>query len=92
MIHWAFWRKRPSASGVGAGRDGQPPTSQRLVDPMLLGEALQGVLAWLLPSSAVVVGAMGQVALSIVLLAFALGVWLRLWRSRKRQRNRSKNS
>lgn len=59
---------------------------------MLLGEALQGVLAWLLPSSAVVVGAMGQVALSIVLLAFALGVWLRLWRSRKRQRNRSKNS
>lgn len=92
MNHWAFWRKRPPAPAAGAQQKGVPPTSRHIVDPVALGEVVQAVLAWLLPSSAVIVGAMGQFALSIVLLAFALGVWLRLWRSRKRQRNRSKNS
>jgi hypothetical protein len=51
-----------------------------------LGDALQWLLAWLLPSGAVVVGALGQFMLALVLLAIAFGVWLRLWRSRQRRR------
>ncbi|WP_233195083.1 hypothetical protein [Acidovorax sp. 62] len=42
-------------------------------------------MAWLLPSSAVVVAALGQFMLALVLLAVAWGVWLRLWRSRKKR-------
>jgi len=53
---------------------------------------LQVVLAWLLPSSAVVVGALGQFMLALVLLAVAFGVWLRLWRSRKRRRVASRSA
>ena len=49
-------------------------------------DALQVVLAWLLPSGAVVVGALGQFMLALVLLTVAFGVWLRLWRSRKKRR------
>lgn len=92
MIHWAFWRKRPPVPAAGATQEGALPAGRRNVVPAALGEVVHAALAWLLPSSAVVVGAMGQFALSIVLLAFALGVWLRLWRSRKRRRNCSKNS
>ena len=50
------------------------------------------VLAWLLPSSAVVVGALGQFMLALVLLAIGFGVWLRLWRSRKRRRVASRSA
>ena len=57
-----------------------------------LGDALQVVLAWLLPSSAVVVGALGQFMLALVLLAIGFGVWLRLWRSRKRRRVASRSA
>jgi hypothetical protein len=46
-------------------------------------DALHIVLAWLLPSGAVVVGALGQIMLALVLLTVAFGVWLRLWRSRR---------
>ncbi|CAN7152677.1 hypothetical protein ACTJKQ_06665 [Acidovorax sp. 22279] len=55
-------------------------------------DALQVVLAWLLPSSAVVVGALGQFMLALVLLAIGFGVWLRLWRSRKRRRVASRSA
>ncbi|CAN7164342.1 MULTISPECIES: hypothetical protein [Acidovorax] len=55
-------------------------------------DALQVVLAWLLPSGAVVVGALGQFMLALVLLAIGFGVWLRLWRSRKRRRVASRSA
>ncbi len=82
MSRWVFWRKRPP---VMAG-DAVPPTRRVTADFYWLGDALQVVLAWLLPSSAVVVGALGQFMLALVLLAIGFGVWLRLWRSRKRRR------
>ena len=82
MSRWAFWRKRPP---VTAG-DAVPPPRRVTADFYWLGDALQVVLAWLLPSSAVVVGALGQFMLALVLLAIGFGVWLRLWRSRKRRR------
>ena len=71
----ALWRK-PAAES--------PPAPRRL-DPVWI-EAPLTVLSWFLPGSAVVVGVLGQVALAIVLLLVALGVWLRLWRGRQRRR------
>ncbi|MFN7152280.1 MAG: hypothetical protein ACK4OE_01215 [Acidovorax sp.] len=44
------------------------------------------MLSWFLPGGAVVVGALGQFMLALVLLAIACGVWLRLWRGRKKRR------
>ncbi|WP_462386565.1 hypothetical protein [Acidovorax sp. Q11] len=44
------------------------------------------MLSWFLPGGAVVVGALGQFMLALVLLMVAFGVWLRLWRSRKKRR------
>lgn len=84
MSRWAFWRKRPPA--VGAAQSQAPTAQRRPVNLYLPLDALQIVLAWLLPSSAVVVGALGQFMLALVLLAVAFGVWLRLWRSRKKRR------
>ncbi|PTT23180.1 hypothetical protein DBR12_02200 [Acidovorax sp. HMWF029] len=82
MSRWAFWRKRPPVTANGA----VPPSRRVTADFSWLGDALQLVLAWLLPSGAVVVGALGQFMLALVLLMVAFGVWLRLWRSRKRRR------
>ena len=82
MSRWAFWRKRSPVMADGA----VPPPRRVTADFYWLGDALQVVLAWLLPSSAVVVGALGQFMLALVLLAIGFGVWLRLWRSRKRRR------
>ncbi|CAN7154682.1 hypothetical protein LJR074_000092 [Acidovorax sp. LjRoot74] len=59
---------------------------RRPVDLYVPLDALHIVLAWLLPSGAVVVGALGQFMLALVLLTVAFGVWLRLWRSRKKRR------
>lgn len=84
MSRWAFWRKRPPA--VGAAQSLSPTAAKRPVDLYVPLEALQAVLAWLLPSGAVVVGALGQFMLALVLLTVAFGVWLRLWRSRKKRR------
>ena len=44
------------------------------------------ILSWFLPGSAVVVGVLGQIALAVVLILVALGVWLRLWRGRRQRR------
>ena len=82
MSRWAFWRKRPPVMADGA----VPPPRRVTADFYWLGDALQLVLAWLLPSGAVVVGALGQFMLALVLLTVAFGVWLRLWRSRKKRR------
>jgi len=60
--------------------------SKRKAPAYWLADALQIVLAWVLPSSAVVVAALGQIALAAVLCAMALGIWLRLWRGRVRER------
>ena len=49
-------------------------------------EAPLTMLSWFLPGGAVVVGALGQFMLALVLLAIACGVWLRLWRGRKKRR------
>mgnify|MGYP001571103421 CR=1 FL=1 len=84
MSRWARWRKRPpvaDAVQVPAATSRRSPV--QLYVPL---EALQVVLAWLLPSGAVVVAALGQFMLALVLLAVAWGVWLRLWRSRKKRR------
>jgi hypothetical protein len=84
MSRWALWRKRPpAADGAQPPADPPPRRPVQLYAPV---DALQVVLAWLLPSSAVVVAALGQFALALVLLAVAWGVWLRLWRSRKKRR------
>ncbi len=84
MSRWAFWRKRLPAAGAAQS---QSPTPQRRPVHLYLPlDALHMVLAWLLPSGAVVVGALGQFMLALVLLTVAFGVWLRLWRSRKKRR------
>ncbi len=84
MSRWAFWRKRPPAAG--AAQSQAPTALRRPVDLYVPLDALHIVLAWLLPSGAVVVGALGQFMLALVLLTVAFGVWLRLWRSRKKRR------
>lgn len=81
MSRWAFWRKRPLVMADAA----VSPPRRVTTDFYWLGDALQLVLAWLLPSGAVVVGALGQSMLALVLLTAAFGVWLRLWRSRKKR-------
>lgn len=84
MSRWAFWRKRRPA--VGAAQSPSPAAAKRPVDLYVPLDVLHVVLAWLLPSGAVVVGALGQFMLALVLLAVAFGVWLRVWRSRKKRR------
>ena len=84
MSRRAFWRKHPP--GVDAAQSLSPTAAKRPVDLYVPLEALQVVLAWLLPSGAVVVGALGQFMLALVLLTVAFGVWLRLYRSRKKRR------
>ncbi len=90
MSRWAFWRKRPDTAGVAQSQF--PTMARRPVALYWPLDALQVVLAWLLPSSAVVVGALGQFMLALVLLAIGFGVWLRLWRSRKRRRVASRSA
>jgi hypothetical protein len=90
MNRWAFWRKRPPATGAAQGQ--APARARRPVAIYWPLDALQVVLAWLLPSGAVVVGALGQFMLALVLLAIGFGVWLRLWRSRKRRRVASRSA
>lgn len=90
MNRWAFWRKRPDTAG--AVQSQSPTMVQRPVALYWPLDALQVVLAWLLPSGAVVVGALGQFMLALVLLAIGFGVWLRLWRSRKRRRVASRSA
>lgn len=80
MSRWTFWRKGPSSSSAAEIK----PKAEPLF--LSLGDVVSGVLGWLLPSSAVVVGALGQFMLALVLLMLALGVWLRLWRGRKKRR------
>ncbi|RZJ61158.1 MAG: hypothetical protein EON49_06320 [Acidovorax sp.] len=63
-----------------------------MAPPFWLGDALQAVLAWLLPSSAVVVAALGQFVLAAVLCLVAFGVWLRLWRGRVRRRRAGRHT
>lgn len=78
LLQWPFFRRR------GAVPPAAPSTAlasaSRRVPPFWLGDALQAVLAWLLPSSAVVVAALGQFVLAAVLCIVACGIWLRLWR------------
>jgi hypothetical protein len=78
----AFWRKPVSAGSAAA-------PAPRKSDPAWI-EAPLMVLSWFLPGGAVLVGALGQFMLALVLLAIASGVWLRLWRSRKRRRTASR--
>lgn len=90
MSRWALWRKRAPVAEVAAAPDAAPAPRRRSADVYWLGDALQLVLAWLLPSGAVVVGALGQFMLALVLLAIAFGVWLRLWRGRQRRRGQGR--
>lgn len=92
MSHWAFWHKRPPLTAAAAPSEAAPAPARRSAGFFWLGDALQVLLAWLLPSGAVVVGALGQFMLALVLLAIAFGVWLRLWRSRQRRRRAVHNS
>ena len=87
MMRWAFWRQRPPASPQGT-----QPGAQRTIGGYWLADAIPAVLAWLLPSGAVVVSAFGQFLLAALLLTLALGVWLRLWRGRQRRRRATNNS
>ncbi|AOG22350.1 hypothetical protein [Acidovorax sp. RAC01] len=80
----AFWRKPVSAGSAAA-----PAPAPRKPDPAWIEVPLM-VLSWFLPGGAVVVGVLGQFMLALVLLAIASGVWLRLWRSRKRRRTASR--
>lgn len=80
---WTFWRRK---AGAAAPAPAANKPLQRPVPAYWLADALQAALAWLLPSSAVVVAALGQFALAIVLCVIAFGIWLRLWRGRVRAR------
>ena len=51
-----------------------------------LVEGAQAVMAVAVGGSAAVVAALGQFALALVLLVVALGIVLRLWRTRRRRR------
>lgn len=82
-MKFAFWRK----STATAVADVPTPAPRRLDSAWV--EMPLTILSWFLPSSAVVVGALGQIALAIVLLLVALGVWLRLWRGRLRRQRRT---
>jgi hypothetical protein len=82
-VKFAFWRKTTTAAVV----DTPAPAPRRLDSAWI--EMPLTILSWFLPSSAVVVGALGQIALAIVLLLVALGVWLRLWRGRLRRQRRT---
>lgn len=73
---WTFWPRG----------GGSTPPKRKAPAGYWLGDALQVVLAWVLPSSAAVVAALGQIALAAVLCVVALGIWLRLWRGRVRER------
>ncbi|HTH10521.1 MAG TPA: hypothetical protein VMA55_13215 [Acidovorax sp.] len=86
MSRWAFWHQRPPETAAAAAPDAVSAPARRPAGFYWVGDALQLLLAWLLPSGAVVVGALGQFMLALVLLAIAFGVWLRLWRSRQRRR------
>jgi len=80
----AFWRKPASAETPAA-------LTPKKLDPVWI-EAPLTMLSWFLPGGAVVVGALGQFMLALVLLAIGFGVWLRLWRSRKRRRVASRSA
>ena len=77
-MKWAFWRKSTATASADA------PALRRL-DPVWVEMSLT-ILSWFLPGSAVVVGVLGQIALAVVLILVALGVWLRLWRGRRQRR------
>ena len=81
---WPAWRRKAQAATPPVAAPAQPP--RRPMQAVWVADALQAVLAWLLPSSAVVVAALGQFALAIVLCVVAFGIWLRLWRCRVRAR------
>ncbi|CAN7429781.1 hypothetical protein [Acidovorax sp. LjRoot117] len=83
FMRWPFFFGRRGAAQPAATA---PATPRRRAAPFWLGDALQAVLAWLLPSSAVVVAALGQFVLAAVLCVVACGIWLRLWRGRVRGR------
>ena len=74
-MKWAFWRKSTATASADA------PAPRRL-DPVWVEMPLT-IVSWFLPGSAVVVGVLGQIALAVVLILVALGVWLRLWRGRR---------
>lgn len=82
MNLWSRWRGQRKARPLHAAAIPSSRQPKRAVDGVWLGEALQAVLAWLLPGSAAGVAMLGQAALALVLLALAAGVWLRLWRGR----------
>ena len=77
-MKWATWRKSTATASADA------PAPRRL-DPVWVEMPLT-ILSWFLPGSAVVVGVLGQIALAVVLILVALGVWLRLWRGRRQRR------
>ena len=77
-MKWAFWRKSTATASADA------PAPRRL-DPVWVELPLT-ILSWVLPGSAGVGGVLGQVALAVVLILVALGVWLRLWRGRRQRR------
>ncbi len=90
MKTWAFWRApAPTQQPSSSKTPDAPPAQKR--DPAWIEVPLT-LLSWFLPGSAVVVAAIGQFVLALVLLAVAVGVWLRLWRGRKRWRNRTNTS
>ena len=84
MKTWAFWRTPAPTQQPGSSKTPDAPSARKR-DPAWIEVPLT-LLSWFLPGSAVVVAAIGQFALALVLLAVAFGVWLRLWRSRKKRR------
>ncbi|MBU0826887.1 MAG: hypothetical protein KKH21_14410 [Gammaproteobacteria bacterium] len=86
MSRWTMWRKRPSLRPAADIPGPVAARGQRDTNSYWAAEVVPTVLAWLLPSGAAVVGALGQFMLALVLLTLALGVWLRLWRGRKKRR------
>ncbi len=96
MRRWTLWRKRPSADDLAgtAAPSTTPSTanSRHTASAAHLWgfvEALPALLAWVMPSGAVVMAFVGQLLLALLLITLSAGLWLRLWRGRRRRQRRT---
>lgn len=84
----SFWPPRWRRNAAAAPAPAASPAARkpRTVALYLPAELLPMLLVWLLPSGAVLMAALGQLALAAVMLVIAFGIGLRLWRLRARRR------
>lgn len=92
MRRWTLWRKRRSADDLAGTAAPSTANSRHTASAAHLGgvvEALPALLAWVMPSGAVVMAFVGQLLLALLLITLSAGLWLRLWRGRLRRQRRT---